>query len=145
MLRKKERAKGLTHKVCSSCKEDKPINAFTEAWRAYCADCTSAKARRRYKESGGIEKVYAQNLAANYNLTSEQYAEMVAAQDGRCAICDEKATRRLHVDHNHATGAVRQLLCSHCNHAIGHAKEDPARLRAMIAYLERHATVGAAT
>jgi hypothetical protein len=31
------------------------------------------------------------------------------------------------------------LLCRPCNHALGHAKDDPARLPAMISYLERHA------
>ncbi|MFW3477366.1 endonuclease VII domain-containing protein [Streptomyces microflavus] len=117
---------------------DKPIEAFTEAWRAYCADCTSAQARVRYQESGGVEKVYARNLAINYDLTPEQYASMVQTQDGRCAICGDKSPRRLNVDHDHATGRVRQLLCGHCNHALGHAKDDPDRLRAMIAYLERH-------
>ena len=127
----KQLAEGLTHKVCAACKTDKPIDAFTEAWRSYCAECTRAQAKKRYRDNGGIEKVYAANLATNYNMTPEQYAAKMEAQQGRCAICGNKPTRRLHVDHDHKTGALRDLLCSHCNHAIGHAKEDPARLRAM--------------
>lgn len=141
VARRKQLAEGLTHKVCAACKTDKPIDAFTEAWRSYCAECTRAQAKDRYRNSGGIERVYAANLATNYNMTPEQYAAKMESQEGRCAICGDKPTRRLHVDHDHKTGALRDLLCSHCNHAIGHAKEDPARLRAMIEYLERHRSV----
>jgi hypothetical protein len=88
--------------------------------------------------------MYAQHLASNYGMTMEEYQARVAAQGGLCAICgDEPERGRLHVDHNHATGVVRELLCRPCNHALGNAQDDPARLRAMIAYLERHARASA--
>jgi len=44
--------------------------------------------------------------------------------------------RPLVVDHDHSTGRVRKLLCNACNLAIGMVQEDPARLRALAAYLE---------
>lgn len=40
-----------------------------------------------------------------------------------------------HVDHHHGTGAVRGLLCSPCNIAIGLFRESPARMRAAISYV----------
>lgn len=43
---------------------------------------------------------------------------MVERQDGRCAICRRDV--RLVVDHDHATKAVRGLLCDLCNHAVGY-------------------------
>lgn len=44
---------------------------------------------------------------------------MLTAQGGGCAICGAKPkTRRLHVDHDHASGAVRGLLCHRCNRAL---------------------------
>lgn len=52
-------------------------------------------------------------------VTDEEYARMLAAQGGGCAICGAKPkTRRLHVDHDHASGKVRGLLCHRCNRAL---------------------------
>jgi Recombination endonuclease VII len=49
-------------------------------------------------------------------VTDEEYARLLAAQGGHCALCpNEPKTRRLHVDHDHATGRVRGLLCHRCN------------------------------
>lgn len=44
--------------------------------------------------------------------------KMADSQENKCAICKRHETsfkRRLSVDHNHATGRVRGLLCFHCN------------------------------
>lgn len=74
-----------------------------------------------------------------YGITLEDYEQMLEEQEGVCAICSDppNGTRPLSVDHNHETGAVRALLCGHCNAALGHAREDPARLHNMVAYLDR--------
>jgi hypothetical protein len=63
---------------------------------------------------------------------------MVIAQWGQCAVC-EVATPDLEVDHCHERGRhhVRGLLCHNCNSALGHAKDDVERLRALIDYLLR--------
>lgn len=52
-------------------------------------------------------------------VSDEDYARMLAGQGGGCAICGAPPkTRRLHVDHDHKTGAVRGLLCFRCNRAL---------------------------
>ncbi len=55
-------------------------------------------------------------------VSDERYAELLAEQDGHCALCpNTPKTRRLHADHDHLTiGAdgnvrVRGLLCHRCN------------------------------
>lgn len=87
------------------------------------------------------------DLKRHFDLTNDQYLEMHDAQNGRCAICGEpeKRTRNgrvrwLAVDHDHAGGGkIRELLCGDCNVVLGLMNDDPARLRAAAAYLDRHA------
>lgn len=143
-LRVMARNAGLTSKICVKCKADKPMSAYQATWRTECRDCANAIKRERYRARGGKERVYAQNLANNYGLTPEQHEEMVSAQRGKCAICGQAPSHRLHVDHDHTTGAVRKLLCRPCNYALGNAKDDPTRLRAMADYLDQHRIEAAA-
>lgn len=75
---------------------------------------------------------------ATYGLTEAQYAELWARCAGRCAICtDELRDGRggASVDHCHATGRVRGLLCGLCNTGLGRFRDSPALLDAAKAYL----------
>ncbi|MCD0450102.1 endonuclease VII domain-containing protein [Actinocorallia sp. API 0066] len=66
---------------------------------------------------------------------SEPYVDALAKlQKGLCAICcDEKIEA---VDHDHATGEFRGLLCLGCNTGMGQLGDDPAVLRAAADYLD---------
>jgi hypothetical protein len=78
-----------------------------------------------------------------YGLTMEAYAELMSAQGGVCGICggdDPGFPGSMPIDHCHATGKIRGLLCHRCNHGLGQFKDSVERLRAAIAYLERPAT-----
>lgn len=78
-------------------------------------------------------------LRRQYGITLEQYDTKVKMQGGKCAICNLDPGRHpLHVDHDHATGKVRDLLCPKCNVLLGLATERVALLRAAADYLERH-------
>jgi hypothetical protein len=82
-----------------------------------------------------------------YGLTIAEYEAMVAAQDGRCAICGCRPdgpsyhTGRLHVDHDHATGRRRRLLCNGCNVGLGAFRDDPEVLRRAAEYIQRYRLV----
>lgn len=83
-------------------------------------------------------------LLRRYGMTRADYDAMLAAQDGRCAICRKVETHkdrrgnvtRLAIDHDHSTGAVRALLCHACNVALGSFGDDPDLIRAAAAYIE---------
>lgn len=76
-----------------------------------------------------------------------RYQEMLREQGGVCAICSmperapDKAsgkTKDLAIDHDHTTGAVRALLCSSCNRALGLFNDSTDLLAKAVAYLGRH-------
>lgn len=68
-----------------------------------------------------------------YGMSIECVETMAAEQQGLCAICQTRA--KLHVDHNHVSGAVRGLLCFPCNSALGFLREDVERMQCMIDYV----------
>lgn len=73
-----------------------------------------------------------------YGLSREDYLAMVASQDSACRICrrHESDHFKLHIDHCHATGKVRGLLCGPCNQSIGLLQHSPERLAVAINYLK---------
>ena len=80
-------------------------------------------ARRRVYRKAHAERAEAYRRKHLYGLTHDQYVAMFAAQGGRCAICASPHAK-LHIDHDHATGQVRGLLCRACNHLLGNARDD---------------------
>jgi hypothetical protein len=71
-----------------------------------------------------------------YGLTPEQYAAMLEAQGGLCAICRGKGgIKGFMVDHCHETGVVRGLLCPSCNAGMGMLGDTPAGLMRAVKYL----------
>lgn len=70
-----------------------------------------------------------------YGITLDQYAAMLEAQNGLCALCEQREPK--HIDHCHETGRVRGLLCPSCNTALGKFDDNPALLRKAMSYLER--------
>jgi uncharacterized CHY-type Zn-finger protein len=87
------------------------------------------------------------DLKYHFNLTQAEYDAMLASQGGVCAICKQIDSRKrkdgshfsLSVDHNHATGEIRALLCGKCNTALAHF-EDYEFFNAALAYLEKFAS-----
>lgn len=131
--KEEEEAKGLLK--CSRCLEFKEPSQFPKMppdygqnrGRAYlCKDCDRWKSR-----------------LASYGITKETYVQKFKDQQGLCAICKKPwegnvGNPDLVVDHDHASGKIRDLLCPHCNHLLGHAFDSPKILLSAAAYLTKH-------
>ena len=141
-------------KTCPQCQSVKPLTEFhvrksrggqpasrcktcsREAQRTWRSKQTDYE-KRRYQ----IVKVETRerHLVRKYGVTLADYDAMLAAQDGKCAVClTTPETQRygvFHVDRCHASGAVRGLLCRGCNTVLGVVNDDPAALARAIAYL----------
>lgn len=121
--RKRTGHKGF-NSVCKLC-----FNRAAASSRRVNVDQSRRAERERRGRTGA-------NYKTRYGIDREEFERMARAQNNACAICgnDEK---RLVVDHNHATGQVRDLLCDKCNRGVG-AVEEPGGLARLLAYLAKH-------
>ena len=133
-------------RTCSLCGEKKPLLEYYERspgkLRAECKRCVRGRNKNYY------EKTYSNSEHRKVNKPSlgrrKHYPALFEAQGGRCAICgthESKVGRKLHVDHDHETEVIRELLCGSCNMGLGNFKDDPERLAKAIEYLSKHRAV----
>lgn len=102
--------------ACWNCDRRPPRNG-RKSWP------TSAESSRRWR------------LKAKYGLTPDDFDALLEAQAGACLICDAEMDQP-QIDHDHATGVVRGLLCRSCNIGLGYFRDDVVNMRRAIAYLE---------
>ncbi|SRR6266851_2084974 len=111
--------------------------------RAVATRQTDEKARSEnaayHREHYRKDPIYYRDnlLRRKYGMTPDELLAILATQNFQCAICRDpidEFTRR--VDHDHASGAVRGLLCHHCNVALGHLKDSAEIIRKAASYLE---------
>lgn len=134
---------GPDEKWCCGCDTVKPRTEFYKArnrpdgLKSTCKTC-SRIARQAWAEENP-DKVRGYERLRHYDLSPEDYEQMLAFQEGKCAICG--ATESGHrspyllVDHCHVTGNVRGLLCHLCNVGLGGFRDDPALLLKATRYL----------
>ncbi len=132
-------------KTCPRCRLGKSAAEFYKCKRSklgltvYCKECISAESKRNNltygKTQRRVELRRHYKLRSKYGLSLDQFKAALAEQRGLCAntACTEPATC---VDHDHATGRVRKLLCKHCNLALGGLQENPERIRGLARYAE---------
>lgn len=123
--------------ICAACQQEMPGRS------ALCAPCRTA--RTKAWAAAHPERFEDQKrrswLKRKYDITPEQYDELLVSQNGVCAICARPPADprgyAMHVDHDHATGTVRGILCGRCNRGIGQFDDDPVVLAAAVDYLRR--------
>jgi hypothetical protein len=116
------------HKFCRTCRTSKPFDQWSrnasasDGLQTRCKGCISLIGRESH-------------LRRSYGLTVQEVDQLVSEQGGLCAIC--VSAPAVHVDHDHATGSVRGLLCFRCNAALGQFDDNPATPRRAAEYLDR--------
>jgi len=138
-----------TLKPCCECGETKAADQFrrskdnVDGLSCACRTCLSARNREWYARAGRAKRLPLGRLA-RYKMTPADLDAMLTRQEDRCAICDRAFPHRRSyvIDHDHATGAVRGLLCPPCNNGLGIFRDSPEILLRAITYLkvatERH-------
>lgn len=106
-------------------KRTKKIVALAPAGTSWCAGCQSFRDLEDFGKGATTcracmsAKTHEAMVAKTYGITGDEYAALLKRQGGKCAICRARPkSKRLAVDHDHKSGAVRGLLCSRCNHDL---------------------------
>lgn len=79
------------------------------------------------------ERIPGFTTLSKYGLTPDKYRAILDEQEGVCGIC--MRPEFLMIDHDHATGEVRGLLCGSCNYALGCLGDNVTRAVLAAAYL----------
>lgn len=136
---------GTSRKTCRRCGEVKERTEFGnnkskyDGLTQFCRPCHNTwqmERRHQNKEAFAVRENI--RRLARHGLTVGMFDAMWARQGSACAICHSTETTgrgAFHIDHDHSTGAVRGILCQHCNLMLGHATDDPERLEAAARYL----------
>jgi len=95
------------------------------------------KKHRARKDIKRAERGY--RLKALYGITVEQFEHMFKKQKGRCPLCSRRFSKTLrpHIDHEHASGRFRGLLCATDNICLASLDRDRTWGRKALKYIGR--------
>lgn len=118
----------VARRPCGKCGRNRAEKFFKSPRGRVCVTCQRTRSRTTS---------HAARINKTYGITADEYAAILAAQNGVCAICKQTRSYRLNVDHRHSDGVVRGLLCRLCNgRLLTAARDRPEVLRAAADYLE---------
>jgi hypothetical protein len=145
-------------KICRTCKKEQPRTSFyadktkRDGLEARCKQCCVRRSQLYNQahpdQHAALSRAYAKRhpdrvrstqRLVQYGITMADFEQMLLDQQGQCDICKRQlgTGRSTHVDHDHATGKVRGLLCNACNAVLGYARDLPATLLAAAEYLRK--------
>jgi len=156
--KEKEQKRQRKSKQESRAKDKDSHNAYMREWNAKNRDRLNREKRERRlndSEFAAKQKIIDKKrywkdpmkhkdarLKSLYGISIEEYFSMYERQNHKCAICDKEfelgGKMGLAVDHCHSSGKIRELLCAHCNQALGKMNDDIEILKKAIDYLMKH-------
>lgn len=101
---------------------------------------------KRYRWENGEKIAIAKRkhwLTYRYGISIDEYENLFNLQNGVCLIChkpENRPNKKLAVDHDHATGKIRGLLCDKCNRALGYFDENIESMKEAIKYLQSNSS-----
>ncbi len=133
-----------THKRCPICGELKERSKFykwasrQDGLTAYCKICMDQKTTKWGKDNHDYTKKLSRKIVRKlkFNISEEQYMNILVNQDYVCAICKNKIGEEAAVDHCHNTDKIRGLLCRNCNLGLGGFKDNIETIKKAIFYVE---------
>jgi hypothetical protein len=140
---KKNTRSTIDKKVCSKCKMylfvefDFHKNARSpDGYKTVCKQCCKVYSTQ------ATSVRHTRDIQRKYDMSPVEYNTLRSKQSYRCKICglheSKNLHRKLHIDHDHATGAVRGLLCNSCNRGIGLLQDSHILLYAAARYVQQH-------
>lgn len=151
--------------LCVTCRKEKDQNLFHKHMlknsTPRCKTCTkiclkkyrennpeqflkTQKEHRQKNKEHYSNVIHRSKLRIYFDMTLEEYNELLEKQNYTCAICKNPETKksksgtlcRLSVDHCHTSGIIRGLLCDKCNLSLGGFKDSIQTLESAIQYLK---------
>ena len=144
-------------KICNGCSLLYPIDEYNirinkqgkPTRQSQCKKCRAAYTRKRtqehpekVKESNRLYALKRPDRIKMWSIRSRwkkqgynpnEIEKFILEHKGGCEICGE--TKKLVLDHNHETGALRGMLCPECNFGLGKFKDNKNLLNKAINYL----------
>ena len=132
-----EQARAQSHK--SRLKRLDKIKVYQQAWVQRNKDYLKKKGRAYYLENQ--TRIRHQVREYQLGLPKGTYAALLTRFGDACHICGKQPTNKaLAIDHDHATGFVRGLLCCECNAGVGLLQDSLDVLKKAVSYLRKRAT-----
>lgn len=151
-------------KECKRCGRTKSLDSFYKRLdkEARCKECVSEIRKAAYPEmrdkriaytkkyrDENPEKIRDTKLRQAYGVGVEYFEAKLKEQGGVCAGCKENVKViwrgkevRMALDHHHATGAPRGVLCIRCNRGLGLLQENPEVMINLIEYINKYKKAG---
>lgn len=133
-----------TTKMCTVCKENLSIEDFSKIsikgkiyYQSSCKGCRNKFKVGKNKKLGIYRR---RDIKNKYGITEDYFNKLIIIQDNKCKICGKefKTNKAPCIDHCHATGKIRGLLCNNCNTGIGMLRDSTSILESAIKYLEEN-------
>ena len=131
--------------ICVKCGIEKPESAYRlrqrkgkEFYEKSCKACQYVGTSKWSKENPDRRREFDRvgKIRRAHGIDGLSVLARIDSGEG-CEICGGH-TVKMAVDHDHATGRVRGLLCSKHNTGLGLFNDNPELLSAAIEYLQKH-------